>query len=71
MEPTTIAIIVVVIVAVVVVVVLSTTYLVGLHTVSGVLTFVAVAIWFYLMYRAARGQWFELPIVGWWAERNA
>ena len=55
----------------VVVVVLATTYLVGLHVVSGVLSFVAVTVWLYLMYRAARGQWFQLPVVGWWAERNA
>ena len=55
----------------VVVVVLATTYLVGFHTVSGVLALVALAVWLYLMYRAARGQWFQLSIVGWWAERNA
>ncbi len=55
----------------VVVVVLATTYLVGLHFVSNVLAFAAVTVWLYLMFKAARGQWFELPVVGWWAERNA
>ena len=30
----------------------------------------AVVLWLYLMYRAACGHWYQLSLLGWWAERN-
>ena len=56
---------------VVVVVVLAAFVLARLYLVSGVLGLAAMAVWLFLMYRAARGEWFQLPWLGRWAERNA
>ena len=46
-------------------------FLAGLHTISSALLLGFVSVWFYVMYRAARGDYYQLPVVGWWAERNA
>lgn len=53
------------------VVTLIAAFLAGLYTISYVLLLGFVSVWFYVMYRAARGDYYQLPIVGWWAERNA
>ncbi len=53
------------------VVTLMVVFLVGHHTISYALLLGFVSVWFYVMYRAARGDYYQLPIVGWWAERNA
>ena len=53
------------------VVTLTAVFLAGLHAISYVLLLGFVSVWFYVMYRAARGDYYQLPIVGWWAERNA
>ncbi len=55
----------------VVVVVLASVTLAGLQFLSALLGLASLAVWLLLMFRAARGDWFELPVVGWWAERNA
>jgi uncharacterized membrane protein len=55
----------------VVVVVLASVTLAGLQLLSAILGLASLAVWFLLMFQAARGKWFELPVVGWWAERNA
>ncbi len=55
----------------VVVVVLVTLALAGLSLFSSLLGMAALAMWVYLMYRAARGEWWQLPWLGRWAERNA
>ena len=53
------------------VVTLIVVFLTGLHTISYFLLLAFVSAWFYAMYRAARGDYYQLRIVGWWAERNA
>ena len=55
----------------VVVVVLASITLAELRLLSLMLGVAAWAVWGILMLRAARGEWFQLPLVGWWAERNA
>ena len=45
--------------------------LAGLSVVNAVLGLPALALWVSLMYRAARGEWWQLPWVGRWAERLA
>jgi uncharacterized membrane protein len=45
--------------------------LAGLYSVVGLLAIGAVAIWILLMYRAALGRWYELPVLGRWAESRA
>ncbi len=54
-----------------VVVVLLTLTLAGLSTLSDALGLTAVGVWLFLMYRAALGDWFQLPGLGWLAERSA
>jgi uncharacterized membrane protein len=54
-----------------VVVVLAAVTLAELHFLSALLGLTSLAVWLFLMYRAARGEWFQLSWVGWWAERNA
>ena len=53
------------------VVTLIVVFLIGRPTLSYLLLLGFVSVWFYVMYRAARGDYYQLPIVGWWAERNA
>ncbi len=55
----------------VVVVVLAALTLAGLYPLNAWLMLAFLIVWFVLMYRAARGDLFQLPLVGWWAERNA
>ena len=45
--------------------------LAGLSTASIVMGLAASAIWLMLIYRAAIGELFQLPWLGWLAERNA
>lgn len=54
-----------------VVVVLLTLITAGLSTLSNALALTAVGVWLFLMYRAALGESFQLPGLGWLAERNA
>ena len=54
-----------------VVVVLLTLTLAGLSALSDALGLTAVGVWLFLMYREDRGEWFQLPGLGWLAERNA
>lgn len=55
----------------VVIVVLASVSLAGLYPLNEWIMLAFVTIWFYLMLRAARGELYQLPLVGWWAERNA
>ncbi len=41
------------------------------YVVVGILGLAAVVIWLFLMYRAAHGRWYELPLLGSLAERSA
>ena len=50
---------------------LTAAMLAGLWAVSAALGFVAMAVWLWLIYRAARGDWYQLPVLGWLAERSA
>jgi uncharacterized membrane protein len=50
---------------------LAATMLAGWWTLSAALGFAAGAGWLWLIYRAGRGDWFELPGLGWLAERSA
>ncbi len=54
-----------------VVVVLLTLTLAGLSTLSNALGLTAAGVWLFLIYRAALGEWFQLPGLGWLAERSA
>ena len=53
------------------VVMLATLFLAGLELASAVVGLASIAVWLFLMYRAAQGRWYQLPVLGWWAERNA
>ncbi len=55
----------------VVIVVLGALILAGLGLVSTLLGVGAWAVWVILMLRAARGEWWQLPGLGRWAERVA
>lgn len=55
----------------VVVVTLVAFTLAGLPRITSILGLVAVGVWLFLIYRAALGEWFHLPGLGWLAERNA
>ena len=46
-------------------------FLAGLQTISYILLPGFVGARFYVMYRAARCEYYQLPIGGWWAERSA
>jgi uncharacterized membrane protein len=50
---------------------LTATMLAGLSSVSAVLGIVAFAVWLWLIFRAARGDWYQLSVLGWLAERSA
>jgi uncharacterized membrane protein len=54
----------------VVVVGLVALVLAELYVYSALLALAAGAVWLLLMYRVARGEWFQLPWLGWWAERS-
>jgi len=54
-----------------VIVALAAFAMAGLRPVSALLGIAAFGGWLWLMYRAALGEWYELPWLGWWAERNA
>ncbi len=43
----------------------------GLGLFVWALAVVAWAVWAILMLRAARGDYYQLPLIGWWAEANA
>jgi len=43
----------------------------GWYTLASWLLLPFLIVWFYLMFRAARGDFYQLPVVGWWAESNA
>jgi uncharacterized membrane protein len=45
-------------------------YVLGLTQVSAAAGLCALAFWLYLIVRAARGDWYQLPLVGAWAERS-
>lgn len=45
--------------------------IVGLSLLTSLLGMAALALWAMLMFRAARGEWWELPLVGAWSERIA
>lgn len=45
--------------------------IVGLSLLTSLLGMAALAVWVTLMFRAARGEWWELPLVGSWSERIA
>ncbi len=53
------------------VVTLIVVFLAGLHIISSVLLLGFASVWFCVMYRAARGDYYQLLIVGWWAGRHA
>lgn len=50
---------------------LTAAMLAGLWALSAALGIVAVGVWLWLIYRAARGDWYQLPALGWLAERSA
>ncbi len=54
-----------------VVAVLVALTLAGYSTLSVLAAIAAVVVWLYLMYRAALGRWYQLPVLGWLAERSA
>ena len=54
-----------------VIAVLGALTLAGYATLSVVAALAAGGVWLYLMYRAASGAWFQLPGLGWLAERSA
>jgi uncharacterized membrane protein len=41
------------------------------YAVAGPTGLAFLAVWLFLMYRAARGEWYQLPWLGTWAERGA
>lgn len=43
----------------------------GLGVIVWALAVVAWAVWLILMLRAARGEYYQLPLIGRWAEANA
>jgi uncharacterized membrane protein len=45
--------------------------IVGLGLAATLLWLASAALWLYLIYRAARGDWYQLPGLGWLAERSA
>jgi uncharacterized membrane protein len=51
--------------------VLAATMLAGWWALSAGLGFAGGAGWLWLIYRAARGDWYQLPGLGWLAERSA
>lgn len=53
------------------IVLLATLAMASLTMIASWLLIAALIVWFYLMYRAARGDFYQLPVIGWWAERNA
>jgi uncharacterized membrane protein len=53
------------------VVVLAGLAMAELYSVSALLGLASMALWLFLMYRAARGERFQLPWLGTWAEHNA
>jgi uncharacterized membrane protein len=55
----------------VVVAVLAVLTLAGLHSASALLSLASLALWLFIMYRAARGELYQLPWLGAWAERIA
>lgn len=55
--------------SVVAVVLLSLT-VAGLSMLSAMVAGVAAVLWVYLIYRAALGRWYQLPGLGWLAERS-
>ena len=54
-----------------VVVVLLAFTMTGLSMLGAVAAVAAVVVWFYLISRAALGRWYQLPGLGWLAERSA
>ena len=54
----------------VVILVLLVLTVAGLAMLSAVVAGVAAVVWLYLIYRAALGRWYQLPGLGWLAERN-
>ncbi len=51
-------------------VVLVSVALAELYSLGALLGLASLALWLYLMYRAARGERYQLPCLGAWADRN-
>ena len=46
-------------------------FLTGAEALAGAWTLLVLIVWSHLMGRAALGSWFQLPVLGTWAERQA